>query len=165
MYHNAIDRDRETVEERLLTDYVGSNSDNPKYPEYYFRRCYRMSSIQRVTGANNDLTVLNNSLFFNNLLDNIAPMAPFEVNGVTFQNGFYLADVINLRWASFVKSLVVARDGKMLYLNDNKKVIEMMLKELLAFSKDVGELHNNRHELTLSTSYDKSCTRASYCIT
>nr|GEV28863.1 RNA-directed DNA polymerase, eukaryota, reverse transcriptase zinc-binding domain protein [Tanacetum cinerariifolium] len=36
-------------------------------------------------GANNDLTISNNSLLFDELLDDIAPVAPFEVNGVTFE--------------------------------------------------------------------------------
>ncbi|GJV21468.1 ALP1-like protein [Tanacetum coccineum] len=63
-------------------------------------------------GENNDLTVLNNSLLFDNLLDDIAPVAPFEVKRVTFQNGYYLADGIYSRWASFVKSFMIARDEK-----------------------------------------------------
>ncbi|GKF49688.1 hypothetical protein Tco_0142939, partial [Tanacetum coccineum] len=31
------------AEERLMTDYFGANGDQPKYPDYYFRRRYRMS--------------------------------------------------------------------------------------------------------------------------
>ncbi|GJT68696.1 transcription elongation factor SPT6 [Tanacetum coccineum] len=38
-----------------------------------------------VAGANNDLTVLNNYPLFDDLLDDIAPVAPFECNGVTFE--------------------------------------------------------------------------------
>nr|GEX21466.1 hypothetical protein [Tanacetum cinerariifolium] len=34
------------------------------------------------TGANNDLTVLSNSSLFDDLLDDIAPVAPFERNGL-----------------------------------------------------------------------------------
>ncbi|GJV97280.1 ALP1-like protein [Tanacetum coccineum] len=41
----------------------------------------------RVAGANNDLTVLNNSPLFDDLLDGIDPVAPFECNGVTFEKG------------------------------------------------------------------------------
>nr|GEU39719.1 hypothetical protein [Tanacetum cinerariifolium] len=65
-----------------------------------------------VAGANNDLTVLNNSPLFEDLLDDIAPMAPFEVNGVTFKKGHYLADDIYPQWSSFVKSFLVVISEK-----------------------------------------------------
>ncbi|GKB70750.1 ALP1-like protein isoform X1 [Tanacetum coccineum] len=45
-----------------------------------------------VAGANNNLTVLNHSLLFDDMLDDIAPIIPYEVNGVTFEKGYYLAD-------------------------------------------------------------------------
>nr|GEW21178.1 hypothetical protein [Tanacetum cinerariifolium] len=76
-HRNYIYRERLDAEERLMADYFGPN---PKYPEYYFRK-----RIFGVSGANNDLTVLNNSPLFDNLLDDIAPVAPFECNGVTFE--------------------------------------------------------------------------------
>ncbi|GJZ75597.1 ALP1-like protein isoform X1 [Tanacetum coccineum] len=47
-----------------------------------------------VARANNDLTVLNHSSLFDDLLNYIAPVVPFEVNGVTFEKGYYLADGI-----------------------------------------------------------------------
>ncbi|GKA53864.1 ALP1-like protein [Tanacetum coccineum] len=65
-----------------------------------------------VAGANNDLTVLNNSPLFDDLLDGIDPVAPFECNGVTFEKGCYLADGIYPQWASFVKSFTVASSEK-----------------------------------------------------
>ncbi|GKD72909.1 ALP1-like protein isoform X1 [Tanacetum coccineum] len=63
-------------------------------------------------GTNNDLTVLNHSSLFDDLLDDIAPVVPFEVNGVTFEKGYYLADGIYPQWADFVKSFTVARDER-----------------------------------------------------
>nr|GEV79585.1 hypothetical protein [Tanacetum cinerariifolium] len=60
------------------------------------------------TGANNDLTALNNSSLFDDLLDDIAPVALFECNGVTFEKGYYLADDIYLQWSSFIKSFTAA---------------------------------------------------------
>ncbi|GKD75852.1 ALP1-like protein isoform X1 [Tanacetum coccineum] len=62
--------------------------------------------------GNNDLTVLNHSPLFDDLLDGIAPVVPFEVNGVTFEKGYYLADGIYPQWAAFVKSFTVARDER-----------------------------------------------------
>ncbi|GJW97864.1 ALP1-like protein isoform X1 [Tanacetum coccineum] len=93
----AIKCDRYVAEARLLADYFGPS---PKYPDYYFRRRYR---------ANNDLTVLNHSSLFDDLLDDIAPVVSFEVNGVTFEKGYYLADGIYSQWAAFVKSFTVAK--------------------------------------------------------
>nr|GEV73461.1 protein CNGC15b-like [Tanacetum cinerariifolium] len=60
--------------------------------------------------ANNDLTVLNHAPLFDDLLDDIAPVVSFTVNGVTFQKGYYLADGIYPQLAAFVKSFTVARD-------------------------------------------------------
>nr|GEW62966.1 protein ALP1-like [Tanacetum cinerariifolium] len=65
-----------------------------------------------VAGANNDLTVLNHSPLFDDLLDDIALVAPFECNGVTFEKGYYLADNIYPQWSSFVKSFTVANSVK-----------------------------------------------------
>ncbi|GKE03269.1 ALP1-like protein [Tanacetum coccineum] len=65
-----------------------------------------------VAGAYNDITVLNNSPLFDDLIDDIAPVAPFKVNGVTFQQGYYLANEIYPQWSSFVKSFSVANSEK-----------------------------------------------------
>ncbi|GJY44692.1 ALP1-like protein isoform X1 [Tanacetum coccineum] len=65
-----------------------------------------------VAGANNDLTVLNNSPLFDDLLDDIAPVAPFECIGVAFEKWYYLADGIYPQWSSFVKSFTGANSEK-----------------------------------------------------
>nr|GFC96039.1 protein ALP1-like [Tanacetum cinerariifolium] len=62
--------------------------------------------------ANNDLTVLNHSSLFDDLLNDIALVVPYKVNEVTFEKGYYLANEIYPQWATFVKSFTVARDGK-----------------------------------------------------
>ncbi|GJR44665.1 probable histone H2A variant 3 [Tanacetum coccineum] len=66
----------------------------------------------QIAGANNDLPVLNNSPLFDDLLDDIDPVAPFKCNGVKFEKGYYLADDIYPQWASFVKSFTVASSEK-----------------------------------------------------
>ncbi|GJR45637.1 reverse transcriptase [Tanacetum coccineum] len=68
--------------------------------------------VEVIKSANNNLTVLNNSPLFEDLLDGIDPVAPFECNGVTFKKGYYLADDIYSQWASFVKSFTVASSEK-----------------------------------------------------
>ncbi|GJW12280.1 ALP1-like protein [Tanacetum coccineum] len=65
-----------------------------------------------VAGGNNDMSVLNNSPLFDDLLDDVALVAPFKYNGVAFEKGYYLADDIYLQWSSFVKSFMVANSEK-----------------------------------------------------
>ncbi|GJV41279.1 ALP1-like protein isoform X1 [Tanacetum coccineum] len=82
-----------------------------------------------------DLWIRHPSLF-DDLLDDKAPVAPFVVNGVGFEKGYYLADGIYPQWATFVKSSKMTRN--IVTLKSVKKVHERMLNVLLVFSKDVG---------------------------
>nr|GEW42984.1 RNA-directed DNA polymerase, eukaryota [Tanacetum cinerariifolium] len=66
----------------------------------------------QMTGANNDINVLDNSPLFDDLLDDLAHVVPYVVNGVEYRNGYYLANGIYPEWASFVKSFTVATDPK-----------------------------------------------------
>nr|GEV80164.1 MDIS1-interacting receptor like kinase 2-like [Tanacetum cinerariifolium] len=66
----------------------------------------------QMAGANNDINVLDNSSLFDDLLDDIAFVAPFVVNGVRFEKGFYLADGIYRQWVTFIKSFTIANDEK-----------------------------------------------------
>nr|GEV80376.1 putative nuclease HARBI1 [Tanacetum cinerariifolium] len=75
-----IFRDREDAERRLRADYF---DDHCKYPLYY-------------------------SPLFDDLLDDLAPVVPYVVNGVGYRNGYYLADGIYPEWASFIKSFTVS---------------------------------------------------------
>ncbi|GJR37793.1 ALP1-like protein [Tanacetum coccineum] len=119
----------------------------------------------KAASANNDRIVLNNSLLFDNLLDDIAPVAPFQVNGVTFQNGYYLADGIYPRWASFVKSFTIARDEKCAVSKRRQEGAKNDVERGFGVLQGRWGFNNNLRELTLSTSYGKSCTCALYCIT
>ncbi|GKB44057.1 ALP1-like protein [Tanacetum coccineum] len=40
-----------------------------------------------MAGANNDINVLDNSPLFDDLLDDLAPVVPYVVNGVQYRNG------------------------------------------------------------------------------
>nr|GEU86362.1 protein ALP1-like [Tanacetum cinerariifolium] len=74
-----------------------------------------------VTGANNDINVLDNSPLFDDLLDDLAHAVPYVVNGVEYRNGYYLADGIYPEWASFVKSFTVATDSKHTYFKQRQE--------------------------------------------
>nr|GFB04447.1 hypothetical protein [Tanacetum cinerariifolium] len=74
-----------------------------------------------IAGVNNDINVLDNSLLFDDLLDDLAPMVSYVVNGVEYRNGYYLADGIYPEWASFVKSFTAATDPKHTYFKQRQK--------------------------------------------
>ncbi|GKB48095.1 ALP1-like protein [Tanacetum coccineum] len=104
----AINRDRDVAEARL---------GDKKYPTIMLEvvasyDLWIWHAFFGVAGANNDLTVLNHSPLFDDLLDDIALVVPFEVNRVTFEKGYYLADGIYLQWEALVKSFTVARDER-----------------------------------------------------
>ncbi|GJZ01556.1 ALP1-like protein [Tanacetum coccineum] len=73
-----------------------------------------------MAGANNDINVLDNSPLFDDLLDDLALVVPYVVNGVEYRNGYYLADGIYPEWASFVKSFTV-NDPKHTYFKQRQE--------------------------------------------
>ncbi|GJT16283.1 ALP1-like protein isoform X1 [Tanacetum coccineum] len=96
---NPIHRDREKAEERSMADYFDDHC------------------------ANSDINVLDNSSLFDDLLDDKAPVAPYVVNGVGFEKGYYLADADGIypQWATFVKSFTVANDAKHAYFKKRQE--------------------------------------------
>ncbi|GJX95137.1 ALP1-like protein [Tanacetum coccineum] len=74
-----------------------------------------------IAGAHNDINVLDNSSLFDDLLDDLAPVVPYVVNGVQYRNGYYLADGIYPEWASFVKSFTAATDPKHTYFKQRQE--------------------------------------------
>ncbi|GKA97644.1 ALP1-like protein [Tanacetum coccineum] len=78
-------------------------------------------------GANNDLNVLYGSPLFDDLLAEKAPEAPFQVNGKTYEKGYYLADEIYPQWSTFVKAFSIARDQKTIKF---KRVQESARKDI-----------------------------------
>ncbi|GJX90653.1 putative nuclease HARBI1 [Tanacetum coccineum] len=57
-----------------------------------WKNCPIWHAFFGVAGANNDINVLDNSPLFDDLLDDKAHVAPYVVNGVGFEKGYYLAD-------------------------------------------------------------------------
>ncbi|GJU09647.1 ALP1-like protein [Tanacetum coccineum] len=111
---NPIHRDREGGEYRLMGDYF----DEPSVASHDL---WIWHAFFGVASANNDINVLDNSPLFDDLLDDKAPVAPYVLNGVWFEKGYYLADGIYPQWATFVKSFTVANDAKHAYFKKRQE--------------------------------------------
>ena len=58
-----------------------------------------------ITGAHNDINVLNKSPLFIAAINGEAPRVNYIVNGTQYDTGYYLADGIYPEWAAFVKTI------------------------------------------------------------
>ncbi|GJW06469.1 ALP1-like protein isoform X1 [Tanacetum coccineum] len=129
-----IFRDREDAERRLRADYFDDHLSwqgqygrgDKKYPTIMLEAVASQDlwiwhAFYGMAGANNDINVLDNSPLFDDLLDDLAPVVPYVVNGVQYRNGYYLADGIYPEWASFVKSFTVATDPKHTYFKQRQE--------------------------------------------
>ncbi|GJY48717.1 ALP1-like protein isoform X1 [Tanacetum coccineum] len=141
---NPIYRDREGAEERLMVDYFddhcrvdpmlrtneslvtmkchsGHTSNDIRTTPDAFDEYLQMSEHTARDCVNNDINVLDNSPLFDDIFDDKAPVAPYVVNDVVFEKGYYLADGIYPQWATFVKSFMVANDAKHAYFKKRQE--------------------------------------------
>ncbi|XP_076956462.1 uncharacterized protein LOC143631656 [Bidens hawaiensis] len=95
----------------------------------------------RVAGSNNDISVLNQSPLFNQILEGTARECNFTVNGNVYTKEYYLVDGIYPKWTTLVKSFQhpPANNLKMMFLTDAKSLQERMWKEHLVSFKLGGE--------------------------
>ncbi|GKD35390.1 ALP1-like protein isoform X1 [Tanacetum coccineum] len=129
-----IFRDREDAERRLRADYFDDHLSwqgqygrgDKKYPTIMLEAVASQDlwiwhAFYGMTGANNDINVLDNSPLFDDLLDDLVYVVQYVINGVQYRNGYYLADGIYPEWASFVKSFTVATDPKHTYFKQRQE--------------------------------------------
>ncbi|GJY00330.1 ALP1-like protein isoform X1, partial [Tanacetum coccineum] len=126
--HIPIHHDREGAEDRLMGDYFDEYSAVRQltygntldaFDEYL--QMSERTARDWVPGANNDINILDSSSLFDDLIDDKSHVASFVVNGVGFENGYYLAHGIYPQWATFVKSFTVANDAKHSYFKKRQE--------------------------------------------
>jgi hypothetical protein len=65
-----------------------------------------------VTGSNNDINVLNQSLLFVDVIRGRTPKVSFTVNGRVHHMGYYLIDGIYPSWPVFMKGVPIPQQEK-----------------------------------------------------
>nr|GEX49599.1 protein ALP1-like isoform X1 [Tanacetum cinerariifolium] len=130
LIRTPIFRDCEDAERRLRADYFDDHCQygrgDKKYPTIMLEAVasqylWIWHAFYGIAGANNDINVLDNSSLFDDLLDDLALVVSYVVNGVEYRNGYYLAGGIYPEWASFVKSFTVATDPKHTYFKQRQE--------------------------------------------
>ncbi|XP_071683795.1 uncharacterized protein [Lolium perenne] len=94
-----------------------------------------------MAGSHNDINVLHFSDVLQKLIEGNAPPVQFEINGHQYDNGYYLADDIYLRWSTFVKTISnpVPKGKKAWFAQIHEADVDLMmitmcLPHLLLFS-------------------------------
>lgn len=80
-----------------------------------------------MSGANNDINVLNKSPLFDDVCEGRRPRVPFVVNNNPYSLGYYLTDGIYPRWAAFMPA----------YTHPNEAPMKTFTKWQESYRKDV----------------------------
>ncbi|XP_047331299.1 uncharacterized protein LOC124934845 [Impatiens glandulifera] len=73
-------------------------------------------------GSLNDINVLEHSTVFHGLTQGVAPSVRYSINGHNYTMGYYLADGIYPKWATFVKSISLPPNPKLQYFATKQEV-------------------------------------------
>ena len=99
-----------------------------------------------ITGFYNDINVLNKSPLFIDAIKGEAPRVNYNVNGMQYDMGYYLADRIYSEWAAFVKTTSKPQMENTNYMHDVKKGQGKMSSVHLACGNPVLILLIFRHD-------------------
>lgn len=95
-----------------------------------------------MAGSNNDLTVLNHSRLFADVINGWQPPVQYTVNGTQYKLPYYLADGIYPSWPVFVKSIPLANRPK------TKKFAEVQEACRKDVERAFGALQSRFHMIT-----------------
>lgn len=91
-----------------------------------------------IPGAQNNLNVLGVSQVFERVIAGSASMVVFDTNDTTYTNEYYLADGINSRWSTFVKSMSKPRTVETKHYCKSKRLTEKMQRGISVSFNLVG---------------------------
>ena len=96
--------------------------------------------------SNNDINVLERSHVFNELAEGRAPAVDYSINGHDYTMGYYLADGIYPKWATFVKTISALQTQKHKLFAVAQRRVGRMLSVHLEYFKHVSQLFVGLHD-------------------
>nr|XP_043637889.1 uncharacterized protein LOC122608881 [Erigeron canadensis] len=110
-------------------------------------------------GSNNDINVLNESDFFDDLLQDRAPEMQYTINGEKFTKGYYLADDIYPEWAILVKSFKCLMDPKTTKFKRYQEAARKDIEQAFVVLQDNGSAISDLEEDYLASDPTNMTTR------
>ncbi|KAJ9542382.1 hypothetical protein OSB04_028888 [Centaurea solstitialis] len=101
-------------------------------------------------GATNDIVVVNQSPIFNDLIEGKAPDSSFSVNGRQYKHGYYLADGIYPKWATFVKAYRYPTEPERITFTERQESARKDIERAFAILKSKWHIVKYPAVMTLS---------------
>ena len=99
--------------------------------------------------SNNDINVLELSHIFNDFAEGRAPAIHYSINGHDYTMGYYLANGIYPKWATFVKTIPSPQGQKQKLFAAAQEAIGRMLSVHLECFKHVSQLFVDLHDFSI----------------